>query len=63
MHKHKPHHRSDPLPYFREVATSVDDTNRSAHGGIRYIERCSCGAKREVLHNGPHAEHGPWRNA
>jgi hypothetical protein len=34
--------------------------NRAAHGGVCHVQRCACGARREVNTNGRHTEYGAW---
>lgn len=57
-HRHEVERSVGPLPYFDSVAR---EPNRAAHGGVRWRERCRCGAERHVLQNGRHVEEGPWR--
>ena len=56
-HTHTVTTTSSPLPYRGPVARIE---NGAAHGGHRVIERCTCGAGREVNVNGHHEEVGPW---
>ena len=51
----------------REVERGYVDTvrapireNRAAHGGVRLVATCKCGAERETNVNGPHVERGRW---
>jgi hypothetical protein len=58
-HRHRAQH-TVPRPYSGPVRTRSSDQNEAAHGGIRYDETCSCGAKRSTNVNGRHRELGPW---
>lgn len=60
-HKHRAKYESAPLPYFGPV--NPDHPNPWAHGGVRYVQTCSCGANREVLCNQGYYEYGPWFGA
>lgn len=57
-HQHRIAWTSDALPYFGPVNNSRQ--NPAAHGGVRYVDRCRCGAERETLINGRHEEQGTW---
>jgi hypothetical protein len=57
MHKHTAKVSSPALPFVGAVATRQ---NPAAHGGVRFLESCSCGASRERLVNGSHVERGAW---
>ena len=34
---------------------------RRAHGGVRIVDRCACGATRATNSTGKFREQGPWR--
>lgn len=36
------------------------DEDPRAHGGVRHVDSCSCGARRVTNSNGRHQEQGPW---
>jgi len=57
MHTHKAT-KTETRGYSGGV--SVRNENRAAHGGVCYVETCSCGAVRHVLVNGRHTEEGEW---
>lgn len=45
---------------FTRCVASGDACNPAAHGGVAWLEHCSCGATREVNTNGRHEERGEW---
>lgn len=59
-HKHRVKYESEPLPFFGPV--NPTRPNPAAHGGVRYVQTCGCGATREVLYNQAHYEYGPWQD-
>jgi hypothetical protein len=56
-HAHRVKTESGPLPFLGPVGRRE---NRRAHGGHRVIQRCACGASREVNRNAGTEERGPW---
>lgn len=58
-HRHRPVTESKPLPFCGPV--NPTSPNRAAHGGVRYVQTCKCGATRELLCNWGQHEYGPWR--
>lgn len=42
------------------IAGRADGFDRRAEGGLAIVERCSCGAQRWTLRNGPHEDQGEW---
>lgn len=56
-HRHREH--TCTTVGYRGTARGADE-NRAAHGGVCHIERCRCGALREVNSNGGHLERGTW---
>jgi hypothetical protein len=59
--KHKNTTTGQHYGYSGSVATSTDEQNPAAHGGISYTLTCTdCGATRRVNENGRHVERGPW---
>lgn len=58
-HVHRRLTTKGPLPFSGPVADPGRE-NRAAHGNVRFIYRCRCGATREVLVNGQHVEEGRW---
>lgn len=57
-HRHRAKHTRDAGPYFWPVRQ--DRQNEAAHGGVRFVATCACGAQRETLVNGRHVERGRW---
>lgn len=60
-HRHRASDERGPWRYTRAVAEHPDHENPAAHGGVEYIDVCSCGAERRRLVNNGHVERGPWR--
>lgn len=58
MHRHKAIARTTSC--FSACA-APSRCNQAAHGGLRVIERCACGATRTSNRNGRHAEDGRWQ--
>ena len=59
-HVHRVVHGSGPLPFFGPVAERLGGQNPRAWGNVRFRQRCTCGATREILVNGDADEMGPW---
>ena len=57
-HKHRTAKRSNPYGYNCCVAGI--DCVPGSHGGVTYLETCSCGAARRVNSNGRYVEREPW---
>lgn len=56
-------HRADRVeirPFSGSVAASAVDERPSAHGNIRRVELCDCGASRSTNVNQHHIERGVW---
>lgn len=61
-HRHKMKTRKIQV-YTGSVTSEVTGyykQNRAAHGGICYVDTCSCGAVRKTNSNGRHEERGRW---
>lgn len=56
-HRHKVE-RSEVYAYSGTIPGAVEE--RRAHGGVRHVDFCACGAKRQTNSNGRFAEVGPW---
>jgi hypothetical protein len=56
---HRTKQTSRPLPYSGPI--QARRPNPYASGGVRYIERCSCGYVRERNVNGAQTELGAWQ--
>ena len=65
MHKHKT--KTETTRAYTGAAIGAAYTargeNRKAHGGATHVERCACGAWREVNGNGGHKEYGTWQRS
>jgi hypothetical protein len=58
-HKHRAHTERGPYGFASCVAGAA--CNQRAHGGVMWVETCSCGAERRVNSTGPgRTERGPW---
>lgn len=60
-HTHRPVDERGPLAYVGCVA--AEDCQPDAHGGVRYVDRCECGATQHVNANHATVERGPWEPA
>lgn len=62
-HIHSPTTTSDARSYERP-ARGAHKTQRgenpAAHGGVTFVDRCECGAQREVNSNNGRIENGAW---
>lgn len=56
--RHETEREEGPLPYLYPVRPQ--DPNPAAHGGVRWVGHCRCGARRETLVNSCHIEVGDW---
>lgn len=56
-HRHKVK-RSEVYAYSGTIPGAIEE--RRAHGGVRHVDFCACGAKRQTNSNGNFAEVGPW---
>jgi len=64
-HRHKAGGRleSGPFGWDHCVAEYPERCTGESHGGVVYIDKCSCGATREREQNGDHGTYGPWAEA
>jgi hypothetical protein len=60
-HKHRAIDRSGPVGSSGCVASVGRRCENMAHGGVRYVDRCACGATRDVNVNVVWSEFGTWR--
>ena len=58
IHKHRVHHTTTIC--YRGTVAAVITEDRRAHGGVCFVDRCKCGAKRETNSTGGHIERGRW---
>ena len=59
--RHKSNYDDDKGPYPFAFCVNDHDCNPSAHGGVKYIEGCNCGAERQVNVCMGHQEPGRWQ--
>jgi hypothetical protein len=59
MHTHRPT-TSRTTPFVGAIATA-SKPNPAAHGNIRIIALCRCGAERHTNANQGHVERGAWQ--
>lgn len=60
MHRHRSNPALSAIYGFTGPVTGAIE-NRRAHGGVRFVDRCQCGATRATNSNGGATERGPWR--
>jgi hypothetical protein len=58
--EHKHEERTTDGPYDYKGCLNPLDCEPRAHGDVRYVERCDCGATRSVNVADGYAEEGPW---
>jgi hypothetical protein len=58
-HRHKAVKSADQC-FHGTARGAAERENRTAHGGICRIERCECGAQREINLNAGESEVGCW---
>ena len=59
MHRHRPK-RSEDHGYTSAITRENGTQNPAAHGAIRRIDTCDCGAVRHTNINGGHRESSGW---
>lgn len=63
MHKHRAQTATTTAytgPVARKLADGTFAPEPRAHGGVRYTERCACGAERAINASGGYMECGQW---
>lgn len=58
-HQHRAIQGEQETTTYRGPVAEIQD--RAAHGGVRIVDRCACGATRETNRNQGHVERGLWR--
>lgn len=54
------HRVTETRTYGYSGPVSGADYEPRAHGAVRHVDRCSCGALRVTNSNGLYQEQGPW---
>jgi len=63
-HKHRGTEKRNRGPYGFTACVAPRDCNPMAHGGVVWVEVCSCGAERRRASTGDgRDEVGPWTRA
>lgn len=63
-HRHKAQAKRRTMSGYRGTALGAHESRtgevRAAHGAVRYLDVCACGATRETNRNGHFTEIGTW---